>query len=169
LSIGHRENGKVIQDVLRARKGDPHVICKEYAEVLKKYGIRETCGDRYAGAWVSEAFQKEGIRYKASELNKSELYLEALPYFGSGSIELIDSPALVKELRLLERRRGSSGKDTVDHPKTIGGGVPHDDLANVTCGMIAQGFSMRGPGMLEYFKQRAAEQEREEVNEPCNA
>ena len=105
LSIGHKENGKVVQDALRARKGDPHQIVKEYAEVLKKYQVREVSGDRYAGAWVSEAFQKEGIQYKASELNKSELYLEALPYISSGTVELLDLRELVKELRLLERRR----------------------------------------------------------------
>ena len=51
-------------------------------------------------------------------------------------VELLDNRDLVRELRLLERRRGSSGKDTVDHPRSMGGGVPHDDLANVTCGMI---------------------------------
>lgn len=136
LSIGHKENGKVIQDVLRARKGDPYQIVKEYGEVLKRYHVSEVTGDRYAGSWVSEAFQKEGIRYKVSELNKSEIYLEALPYITSGMVELLDDRELVKELRLLERRRGSSGKDTVDHPKSIGGGIPHDDQANATAGLI---------------------------------
>jgi hypothetical protein len=51
-------------------------------------------------------------------------------------VELLDNRELVKELRLLERRRGSSGKDIVDHPRSIGGGVAHDDLANASCGMI---------------------------------
>lgn len=137
LSIGHLENSKVVQDVLRGRKGDPHEIVKEYAGLLKKYRIYEVRGDHYAGAWVSEAFQKEGVSYQASELNKSEIYIEALPYIASSMVELIDSRDLVRELRLLERRRGSSGKDTVDHPRSIGGGVAHDDLANVTAGIIA--------------------------------
>jgi len=159
LSVGHKENGKMIQDALRARKGDPHQIVKDYVELLKKYQIREVTGDRYAGSWVSEAFQKEGIRYRASELNKSELYLEALPYITSGAVELIDSRELVKELRLLERRRGSSGKDTVDHPKSMGGGVPHDDLANVTCGMIAMGYSSREPGIIDFYKKEMERQE----------
>ena len=50
LSVGHKEKEKVIQDVLRARKGDPHQIVKEYAEILKKYKVDEIQGDRYAGA-----------------------------------------------------------------------------------------------------------------------
>lgn len=154
LSIGHRENEKTVQDVLRGRKGDPHQTVREYAELLKKYKIHKVTGDKYAGAWVSEAFRAEGISYEPSELNKSELYLEALPYFNPGLIELLDNRELVKQLRLLERKRGSSGRDVVDHPKSIGGGVPHDDLANVTCGMIAMasterpqpGFFFVGPG-----------------------
>jgi hypothetical protein len=121
-------------------------------------------GDRYAGAWVSEAFQKEGVQYKASELNKSELYLEALPYITSGAVELLDSRELIKELRLLERRRGSSGKDTVDHPKSMGGGVPHDDSSNVTCGLIAVAHSLSGrPGILDFYKKQV--EEKPEVKE----
>jgi hypothetical protein len=132
LSIGHRESGKLVQDVLKARRGDPHQTVKDYAETLKKYHIREVTGDRYAGSWVSGAFRKESIIYRVSELNKSELYLEALPHFNPGLIELLDNRDVVKQLRSLERRRGSSGKDTVDHPKE-----GHDDSANVTCGLIA--------------------------------
>ena len=149
LSIGHKEGGKIIQDVLRARKGEPHGIAKEYCETVKKYRIREVTGDKYAGAWVTESFRNEGILYKSSELNKSELYLEALPYINSGSVELLDSKDLVRELRLLERRRGSSGKDTVDHPRSMGGGVPHDDHSNCTAGMIVMGsVSKATPGFF---------------------
>jgi hypothetical protein len=137
LSVGHKEGEKTIQDQLKARKGNPYEIVREFSDLLKKYHCHELKGDKFAGSWVSEAFQKEGILYQASELNKSELYLESLAYFSAGLCELLDNAQLIKELRLLERRRGSSGKDTVDHPKSIGGGIPHDDMANVTCGMIA--------------------------------
>ncbi len=166
LSIGHKENGKVIQDVLKAQKGDPHQIVKDYAEALKKYKIREVTGDKYAGAWVSEAFRSEGIIYKTSELNKSELYLEALPYFNPGLLELLDDRELIKELRLLERRRGSSGKDIVDHPKSIGGGVGHDDQANVTCGLITMANQQKAtPGLFfvghDHPSREMTEEERE--------
>jgi hypothetical protein len=134
---------------LRARKGDPHQIVKEYAELLKKHHIHEVTGDKYAGAWVSESFRQEGINYNPSELNKSEIYLEALPFISSGICELLDNRDTIRELRLLERRRGPSGKDTVDHPKSIGGGVPHDDLANVTAGIIAMGSKKKSsPGFV---------------------
>ncbi|MCX5884608.1 MAG: hypothetical protein NT096_01625 [Proteobacteria bacterium] len=149
LSIGHQEDEKMIQDLLRATKGDPYQIVKEYAGILKKYHINEVSGDRYAAAWVSEAFQRAGINYQPSEFNKSEIYLEALPFLNAGMTELLDSRELVKELIQLERRRGSSGKDIIDHPKSIGGGVPHDDRANATCGMVVlcQGGGA-GPGLF---------------------
>jgi hypothetical protein len=154
LAIGHKENEKIIQDLLKARKGNPSEIVKEFSDLLKKYHCSELKGDKFAGSWVSEAFQKEGIRYQSSELNKSEIYLEALPYISSGACELLDNPQLVKELRLLERRRGSSGKDVVDHAKSIGGGVPHDDLANVTAGIIVGSKEKVKPGFAFISRER---------------
>jgi hypothetical protein len=133
LSIGHKEGTKIVQDVIKSRKGDPHEIVKEYSEILKKYSIFEVTGDKYAGSWVSEAFREQGITYRASELNKSDLYLEALPYFNLSFVELLDDREMIKQFRILERRRGASGKDIVDHPKI---GNAHDDSANVTAGLI---------------------------------
>ncbi len=159
LSVGHKEGERIIQDQLKARKGDPYEIVKDFSDLLKKYHCNKLKGDKYAGSWVSTAFEKEGISYESSELNKSELYLESLPYISAGMVELIDNRDLIRELRLLERRRGSSGKDTVDHPKSIGGGIPHDDLANVSCGMIATGFENRGsPGLFVTGRQTPSEQ-----------
>jgi len=136
LSIGHKEEDrkKIVQDFLRGRKGDPKEIVKEYVGILKKFRIHEVTGDRYAGAWVSEAFREEGIVYKPSDFNKSEIYLEALPYLNSNMVELLDHKDMAKQFRILERRRGASGKDIVDHPKI--GGMSHDDFANATAGMV---------------------------------
>lgn len=148
LSIGHKEGEKIIQDALKARRGNVNETVKEYSSFLRGYGIRSVKGDRYAGNWVVEAFEKEGITYRHSDLNKSELYTEALPFINAGMCELVDSRDMVKELRQLERRRGSSGKDTVDHPRGL-----HDDLANVTCGMLVElGVVSREPGMLGYLR-----------------
>lgn len=139
LSVGHMEGQKVVQDVLLAMKGDPHSIAAQYADELKKYGLSSVTGDKYAGAWVSEAFRKGGIEYVASELNKSELYLAALPHLHSGQAELLDDEIMTRQFRMLERRRGSSGRDSVDHPSYSGGAACHDDRSNVSAGLIAIG------------------------------
>jgi hypothetical protein len=149
LSIGHREGEKVIQDMLLSRRGDPYQITREYAGVLKKFRVREVTGDKYGAAWCSQAFEKEGIHYKPSDLTKSELYLEALPRFNGGQVSILDNKELVTQLRLLERKTASSGKDTIDH-----GPGGHDDLANSTAGLIAILQADQEPAFLSYFRQR---------------
>jgi hypothetical protein len=132
LSIGHREDKKIVQDLLRARRGgNVYDTVKEYADILKKYGLREVTGDQYAGAWVKEGFQKEGITYRICPVSKSGAYLEALPFINAGLVELLDDREMIKELRQLERRKGTAGRDIIDHPRGL-----HDDRANSVCGMI---------------------------------
>jgi hypothetical protein len=46
-------------------------------------------------------------------------------------VELLDDEHLLRELRGLERRRGSSGRDRVDHRPGS-----HDDRANAVAGLV---------------------------------
>ena len=111
---------------------EPEATVRGMAEVLGHYGLREVHGDQYAGEWVPSMFRKYGVRYVASELSRSEIYLEALPLFSQGRIELLDIPLLRTQLLLLERRvRAGSRADIVDHPRGA-----HDDLANSACGAL---------------------------------
>lgn len=131
LAIAHREASLATLDVCRGRRPpfSPQAVVREYAGILKSYGLNTVTGDKYAGQWVPDAFKKEGINYIHSERNKSELYLEIEPAFATGQVELPDLPVLHTELRQLERRTMSGGRDRVDHPP---GG--HDDYANVAAG-----------------------------------
>jgi len=133
LSIGHREDGKLVQDVLRAARPpfDPYETVTDYAKVLRQYGCSSVIGDKYAGVWVSEAFQKHGIRYLPASMTKSEIYLSFEPLLARGEVELLDDKALLAELRGLERRTGRGRRDTVDH-----GPGQHDDRANATAGVL---------------------------------
>ena len=49
-----------------------------------------------------------------SDIAKSRLYVESLPLFMRGAVSIPDHARLIRELRLLERRVGRSGKDVVD-------------------------------------------------------
>ena len=51
----------------------------------------------------------------------------------SRALELPDDKVLLRELRGLERRRGPSGRDRVDHPPGS-----HDDSANGVAGLAHQ-------------------------------
>jgi hypothetical protein len=131
LSVCHRENsGKIIQDCIRVKRPpfDPGACVKEFSETIKNYGIASVTGDKYAGEWVSSAFEKQGVSYKNSELSKSEIYLEFLPLVMQGRVEVLDHKEQTIEFRQLERITGR-GKDIVDHPRGLS-----DDIANACAG-----------------------------------
>jgi hypothetical protein len=140
LAIAHAEPakdakqaGRAVLDVLQAVPPpfDPETVVSSYAETLKNYGLREVTGDQYAGEWVPAAFQRYGITYTPSELTRSEIYLECLPLFSQGRVELLDLPVLRTQLLLLERRTRAGGRDSVDHPRGA-----HDDHANAAAGAL---------------------------------
>ena len=134
LAIGHQDGERSVLDVCRGIKPpfSPESVVKEYAALLKSYRCSSVVGDRYSGEWVVEAFSKEGIHYRHAELTKSECYLESLPLFSQGVVDLLDVPVLTTELMQLERRTSRSGRDSVDHPPQ-----GRDDHANACCGVLA--------------------------------
>lgn len=135
LAIGHAEDGKGVQDLLRERRPpfSPDDVCKEFADTLHRYGVFTLKGDKYAGEWVVERFRVHGITYEHSEKTKSELYVESLPILNAGRAQILDEPRQARQLCTLERRVARSGKESIDHPP---GG--HDDCANVLCGLLPQ-------------------------------
>ncbi len=132
LAIGHNDK-RVILDLCRGRRPpfDPSAVVRDYADILKRYRCHKVAGDRYAGRWVVEAFAKHGIEYHHCEKSKSEIYLESEPQFATGAVELLDHRQLLIELRQLERRTRSGGRDVVDHLPNA-----HDDYANSACGAL---------------------------------
>lgn len=132
LAIGHLEKEITVVDVVREIPApfDPESATEEFARLLKSYGIARVTGDRYAGEWPRQAFEKRGITYNLSDLPKSGLYLDFLPKLNSKTIKLPDNPRLVNQIAALERRTSRGGKDSIDH--SPGG---HDDVANVAAGV----------------------------------
>ena len=143
VGIAHRDGERGVVDVVRAWRApfNPSGVVAECAELLSAYRVTTVSGDRYAGMWPREAFRSEGIQYEVAAKTKSDLYLALVAFVHSERIELPDNAAMLRELRSLERRRGSSGKDRVDHPP---GG--HDDLANALAG-VAEMLLGRGAGI----------------------
>jgi hypothetical protein len=135
LALAHAEGERVILDVARRWPAphDPAQVVGEMAGIIKSYGLRRVTGDRYAGAWPEQEFQKHGITYQAAAKDKSTLYLEFLPLVLSGRAEILDIRQLFSELRNLVRRTRSAGRDLVDHPPR-----GQDDLANATAGACSQ-------------------------------
>ena len=134
LAIAHQNYGsdKIVLDLIRATRSpfDPSQVVKDYCQVLKAYGLSNAIGDNYGGEWPEAEFAKHGITYELCEKAKSELYLATIPEFTSKRLELLDIEKLKTEFRRLERRRGRSGKDTIDHPPR-----GSDDIANAVAGV----------------------------------
>ena len=135
LAIGHKEGECCVVDVLLGRHPpfDPVHATQAFAARAKEYGCTEVVGDNYAAAWVETAWRDAGLRYRRSEVPKSQIYLETLPLWTRGLVSIPDHKYLIRELRLLERRTSRQGKDTVDHGR---GGS--DDYANAVAGMLVQ-------------------------------
>ncbi len=150
LAIAHPEGDVAVLDVCRAWKPpfDPSAVIAEAAVVLRSFGLTEVTADRYAGGFASEGFRKAGITKQDSERDRSAIYLEFLPVTNARRVVLLDVPDLLRELRGLERRRGTAGRDRVDHRPGA-----HDDLANAAAGAVVLSLasSRRGSGMFDAF------------------
>jgi hypothetical protein len=134
VAVAHAEgDGGVVLDAVRAWAPpfNPSGVIAEAAALMRGYGITTVRGDRFGGEFVAEGFRGHGIRYEPAPLDRSAIYLELLPRVNAGAVQLLDLPELLRELRGLERRRGASGRDRVDH-------IPgaHDDLANAAAGAL---------------------------------
>jgi phage terminase large subunit-like protein len=133
VAIGHRRDDDLVIDLVRAWEPplNPSGVIAEISQLLRTYRIRSVTGDRYAGEFPRERFRAHQIAYSPSPRPKSDLYLSLHSAVNAGRPELPDDPALLRELRGLERRRGPSGRDRVDHRP---GG--RDDRANTVAGVV---------------------------------
>jgi len=134
LGVAHRENDIPVLDLIEERKPpfSPSSVVKEFSALMKEYGIKHVTGDRYSGQFVQELFRKQGINYRVSDLNRSELYIELLPLINSGNCSLLDNKTLINQLCALERRVSNTGRDSIDHTRGA-----HDDVANSVAGVMA--------------------------------
>jgi hypothetical protein len=132
-ALAHRDGERIVIDAVRAWAPpfNPSGVVDELANLLQSYRISMVTGDRYAGEWPREQFRSRDIGYRTSDLDRSALYLEMLPSVNAGTVELPDDSNLLKELRGLERRRGTAGRDRIDHRPG-----QHDDRANAVAGAV---------------------------------
>lgn len=153
LAIAHRDQtGLMVLDLLKRSVPpfNPAEVVAEFAGAMKEYRVYEVVGDRYSAEWVVSAFRENGITYKTSDRDRSQIFQEALPLFTRGQVELLDDKVLLSELRGLERRTRPMGRDMITH-----GPGGNDDLANSACGalVLAVGKDM-GPVEYESVERR---------------
>ena len=118
-AIAHDESGTAVLDCLIEVKSpaSPSEAVAHIAGVLKAYGLKTVTGDRFAAQFVVDAFATNGITYRHSDRNRSEIYSDILPMFLSGRIRLLDDRNMVRQFASLERKTSpGAGRDKIDHP-----------------------------------------------------
>ena len=105
----------------------PSAVIAEAAQVLAAYGLRSVSIDRFAPGLVAELFREHSVSCAVAERTTSEAFLELLALVNSQRVVLLDDSVLLGELRRLERRPSSAGRELVGHPSGA-----HDDLAAAT-------------------------------------
>jgi hypothetical protein len=167
-AVAHRDSDDVILDRLVEIKApfNPGAAVGEIVAVLKEFGLTRVSGDKYAAQWTVSEFQKHGVKYVHSMLDRSAIYIAALPLLNSAKAQLLDSSRLVNQLCALQRRTGSSGKQTVDHPRNGA-----DDLANSTMGalMLAADKAGEFPFVMPYVFSRPRDFPFNSLGEPFKA
>jgi hypothetical protein len=141
-AISHSErDGKIALDALYERRApfNPTEVVDEIIALMRQYDCTKITGDKYAAGWVTEAFAKRGSRYVQSELDRSAIYMNALPIFTSGRTRILDNPKLVSQFAALERRTFSTGRERIDP------GPGHDDLCNSAAISLSLADNKRGP------------------------
>jgi hypothetical protein len=135
IAIAHREGDVAVLDAIREIRPpfDPDSVTRDFAALLKTYGLSKVVGDRYGGSWPAERFKAHGITYEPSSRVKSDIYKETLPLINAGRVALLDSPVLFRQFVRLERRVARGGKDSIDHPKQ-----ERDDVANAAAGALVE-------------------------------
>jgi hypothetical protein len=158
LAIAHRErDGRVTLDCVRERQPpfSPEAVVADFAATLKAYRCATVFGDKYAGQFPRELFQKRGVMYRLAERSKSDLYVELLPLINSRRVELLDDRKAIAQLVGLERRTSRVGKDSIDHAP---GG--HDDRINAIAGAVVTAAARAplsiSPRVLEMAGRHAA-------------
>jgi hypothetical protein len=102
----------------------PARVVQEAAELCARYGIGQITIDKYAPGLVAELFRERAISCTLAARDTSAAFVELLALVNSKRITLLDDPVLLGELRRLERRPGTGGRDVVGHPPR-----GHDDVA----------------------------------------
>lgn len=133
VAIAHADGERAVLDVVRAWPApfNPAGVIAEACELLRRYRLHAVTGDRYSAEFAAEQFRSHDITYRSSERDRSALYLELLPLINAERAVLLDDGETLRELRGLERRRGSAGRDRVDHRPGA-----RDDRANAIAGAL---------------------------------
>jgi hypothetical protein len=151
VAIAHRDGHTAILDALLVIHPPFSVAtaAQQTASLCRQYGIATISGDQFAKGFSAQVLEDAGLRWKPARLNTSDAYIELAGAMSSGRVRLLDRSELLRELRTLERRRGTA-RDRVDHRRGS-----HDDAAAACAGAVAAALApSQGPSIAVILPRR---------------
>jgi hypothetical protein len=151
LNISHLDGDRIVSDVIRERQ--PRFVAadviKEYSTLLKSYGVTWVMGDGFGGGMYADEWTRNGITFRKSPYDTSDVYRHALPLFMAGRPLLLDHAKQRLQLSGLERRV-TGGHEKIEHPQTASA---HDDIAAAVCGclVVASSRAQQEPPIVTPF------------------
>jgi hypothetical protein len=151
IAIAHKDGDKIIVDLVREWRPPFSIdgVIDEICALAKSYRIGKATGDRYAGDVIADMFRKRSLPYDPTDYNKSDLYHDLLPLLNTRAIVLPRNERLIMQIVGLERRVGSTGRNSINHAP---GG--HDDIVNAVAGvakLVHQKRVLFGPGAPDWI------------------
>lgn len=111
----------------------PLAVVQEAQALLRRYGADDLQIDRFAPGLFADLFAARAVTCRVSPLDTSATFLELLAHVNAGTVRLLDDEVLLAQLRGLERRTRSGGRDVVGHRPHS-----HDDVAAAAGGALIQ-------------------------------
>jgi hypothetical protein len=138
LAIAHndRERGMVITDLLAGWQGSREQplrlgeVMLQLQSICKRYSVYRVLGDQFGAEPLKDAFGRHGLCYEERTFtlsSKGDIYGTLRARIQDGTIELLDHPASLKELRGLELENLPGGGIRIGHGRHTRG---HDDYAD---------------------------------------
>jgi len=162
FAIAHRVGDEIVLDVLRdwSTKSGATIIA-EIKEICKTYNVPSVAVDRYAGGWVREAFERQGLEVTVRDL-LPPIYINLKSLIISGSVLLPDNRGLREGLLRTNAFYGRSNQLSIGHERSSEG---HGDESDASATAIWLASSQRQGG---YFAEALEQMEKRLLQEKTN-
>ena len=153
LAIAHmdRESSKVVVDLLASWQGsrqDPlrlSEVMPQIKEICKRYSVYRVLGDQFGAEPLKDAFNRHSLSYEErtfTNQSKADIYATLRSRIMDQTLELLDHPASLKELRHLELENLPGGGIRIGHGRHVN---RHDDFADALALAVSEAATYLAP------------------------
>jgi len=155
LCVAHydRKANKVSVDLLAGWQGSKQTplrlaeVMPQIKVICKKYGVYTVLGDQFGAEPLKDAFMRSSLEYEErtfTNQSKADIYATLRTRITDGSIELLDHPDSLKELRGLELENLPGGGIRIGHARHV---RSHDDYADAMALAVSEASTYLEPAM----------------------